>query len=82
VTVGAVHDRARPTGRESGDVVLSIVDLVVDYPLENRTVRAVDGLSFTIRPGQRLGVVGESGSGKSTVAMAVLGLLEPPGRIV
>jgi peptide/nickel transport system ATP-binding protein len=62
--------------------VLSIADLVVDFPLENRTVRAVDGLSFTIRPGQRLGVVGESGSGKSTLALAVLGLLEPPGRIV
>ena len=44
-------------------------------------MRAVDGLSLTIRPGQRLGVVGESGSGKSTVAMSVLGLLEPPGRI-
>ena len=82
MTVGAAHDRARPAGRESGDAVLSIADLVVDFPLENRTVRAVDGLSFTIRPGQRLGVVGESGSGKSTVAMAVLGLLEPPGRIV
>ena len=38
------------------------------------------GCRFTIRPGQRLGVVGESGSGKSTVAMAVLGLLEPPGQ--
>ena len=66
----------------AGRPVLSIVDLVVDFPLENRTVRAVDGLSFTIRPGQRLGVVGESGSGKSTLALAVLGLLEPPGRIV
>ena len=82
VTVGAAQARARPAGRESGDVVLSIDDLVVDFPLENRTVRAVDRLSFTIGPGQRLGVVGESGSGKSTVAMAVLGLLEPPGRIV
>jgi oligopeptide/dipeptide ABC transporter ATP-binding protein len=64
-----------------GVPVLSISGLVVDFPLENRTVRAVDGLSFTIRAGQRLGVVGESGSGKTTVAMAVLGLLEPPGRI-
>ena len=64
-----------------GGVVLSIEDLVVDFPLGETTVRAVDGLSLTIRPGQRLGVVGESGSGKSTVAMAVLGLLEPPGTI-
>jgi len=76
-----MHDRAGPAGRAVGDVVLSITDLVVDFPLEHRTVRAVDGLSLTIRPGQRLGVVGESGSGKSTVAMAVLGLLEPPGQI-
>ena len=82
MTVGAAQVRARPAGAESADVVLSISDLVVDFPLESRRVRAVDRLSFTIRPGQRLGVVGESGSGKSTVAMAVLGLLEPPGRIV
>ena len=79
---GAAHDHARPADRASRGVVLSIADLVVDFPLEDRTVRAVDGLSFTIRPGQRLGIVGESGSGKSTVAMSVLGLLEPPGRIV
>jgi peptide/nickel transport system ATP-binding protein len=81
VTQGAIHDHAGPAGRALDDVVLSITDLVVDFPLEHRTVRAVDGLSLTIRPGQRLGVVGESGSGKSTVAMSVLGLLEPPGRI-
>jgi peptide/nickel transport system ATP-binding protein len=65
----------------AGDVVLAVDGLVVDFPLGQRTVRAVDGLSLTIRPGQRLGIVGESGSGKSTVAMAVLGLLEPPGVI-
>ena len=74
-------DVAGRPGAAGSDAVLSISDLVVEFPLEQRTVRAVDGLSFTIRPGQRLGVVGESGSGKSTVAMAVLGLLEPPGRI-
>jgi len=68
-------------GAAGRDAVLSIGELVVEFPLEHRTVRAVDGLSFTIHPGQKLGVVGESGSGKSTVAMAVLGLLEPPGRI-
>ena len=76
--LGGRHGAARES---PGDVVLSIDDLVVDFPLGARTVRAVDGLSLTIRPGQRLGVVGESGSGKSTVAMAVLGLLEPPGTI-
>lgn len=68
-------------GDSDAEVVLAISGLVVDFPLEQRIVRAVDDLSVTIRPGQKLGVVGESGSGKSTVAMAVLGLLEPPGRI-
>ncbi len=77
----AIGDRAGATGELPDRTVLSISDLVVDFPLGQRTVRAVDRLSLTIRQGQRLGVVGESGSGKSTVAMAVLGLLEPPGRI-
>jgi oligopeptide/dipeptide ABC transporter ATP-binding protein len=84
VREGATRDLPRQAASSAPPVepVLSVVGLVVDFPLENRTVRAVDGLSFTIWPGQRLGVVGESGSGKSTVALAVLGLLEPPGKIV
>ena len=77
----AALSAAGPSVPTSSDVVLAIADLVVDFPLEGRTIRAVDGLSLTIRPGQRLGVVGESGSGKSTVALSVLGLLEAPGRI-
>ena len=77
----AALSESGPAVPTSSDVVLAIADLVVDFPLEGRTIRAVDGLSLTIRPGQRLGVVGESGLGKSTVALAVLGLLEAPGRI-
>ena len=73
----------QPRARASPDsTVLTTDDLVVDFPLGARTVRAVDGLSLTIRAGQRLGIVGESGSGKSTVAMAVLGLLDRPARSV
>src|SRR6202790_2553950 len=51
------------------------------YPTPLGAVRAVDGVSFDLRVGERLGLVGESGSGKSTVAMAVMRLIKPPGRI-
>jgi peptide/nickel transport system ATP-binding protein len=63
------------------DVVLSVRDLVVQFPQEHHVVTAVDGVSFDIKKGQRLGVVGESGSGKSTLALSVLGLLEPPAYV-
>jgi peptide/nickel transport system ATP-binding protein len=61
--------------------VLSIDDVIVEYPIHGAVVRAVDRLALDIRRGHRVAVVGESGSGKSTLALAVLGLLEPPGRI-
>ena len=54
----------------------------MDFPLGRTTVRAVDGVSLDVPAGRRIGIVGESGSGKSTLALAVLGLLEPPGRVV
>ena len=44
-------------------------------------VRAVDDVSFSLRPDERFGLVGESGSGKSTMALAILRLIRPPGRI-
>jgi ABC-type glutathione transport system ATPase component len=61
--------------------ILSVRDLVVDFPLRDETFRAVDGISFDIAPGQVLGVVGESGAGKSMTGAAVIGLIERPGRI-
>jgi peptide/nickel transport system ATP-binding protein len=71
-----------PTAAESGETtVLSIDDLLVEYPIHGGIVRAVDRTALDIRRGHRVAVVGESGSGKSTLALAVLGLLEPPGRI-
>ena len=44
-------------------------------------MRAADGITFGLRPGERLGIAGESGSGKSTMALALLRLIKPPGRI-
>ena len=62
--------------------LLSVKDLVVEFPTRRGLVlRAVDGVSFELRQGEVLGLVGESGAGKSITGAAVIGLLEPPGRI-
>ena len=62
-------------------MILEIKDLRIDFPTRHGTLVAVDGISLSIAPGEVLGVVGESGAGKSLTGMAVIGLLEPPGRI-
>ncbi len=62
--------------------VLDVKDLRVYYETPRGDVKAVDGISFTLREGEILGLVGESGCGKSTAAMGVLQLISPPGRIV
>jgi ABC-type glutathione transport system ATPase component len=61
--------------------VISVRNLIVDFPLRRRTFRAVDDVSFDIMPGEVLGVVGESGAGKSMTGAAIIGLIEPPGHI-
>ncbi len=61
--------------------LLDVQDLVVEFPGRRGILRALDGVSFSIEPGQVLGVVGESGAGKSLTGAAIIGLLEPPGRI-
>jgi peptide/nickel transport system ATP-binding protein len=61
--------------------LLSVRDLRVSFALDEGLVRAVDGTSFDVMPGQVLGVVGESGCGKSVTMRAILQLIERPGRI-
>jgi len=63
------------------DNVLVVEDLRVEFPTRKGVLTAVDGISLSIKRGEILGIVGESGAGKSMTGMAVLGLLEPPGRI-
>ncbi|KJS54918.1 ABC transporter ATP-binding protein [Streptomyces rubellomurinus subsp. indigoferus] len=58
----------------SPEPLVQVRDLVVDFPVGDGHLRAVDGVGFTLEAGQALGIVGESGSGKSTIASALLGL--------
>ena len=61
--------------------LLSVRDLVVEFPTRRGTLRALDRVSFDIQPGEVLGMVGESGAGKSITGAAIIGLIEPPGRV-
>jgi oligopeptide/dipeptide ABC transporter ATP-binding protein len=63
-------------------VVLDVQNLKVYYETPTGAVRAVDDVSFQIYQGEIVGLVGESGCGKTTTAMAILRLVQPPGRIV
>jgi len=64
-------------------VLLEVRDLQTHFTTDEGTVRAVDGVSFTIEAGKTLGMVGESGCGKSVTALSILRLVpSPPGRIV
>jgi len=62
--------------------VLEIRDLKTHFLTRAGTVKAVDGVSFDVAPGEVVGLVGESGSGKTVTGFSVLGLIDPPGRIV
>ena len=61
--------------------LLEVRHLRVEFPSRRGTLVAIDDVSFTIARGEVLGVVGESGAGKSVTGAAIIGLIEPPGRI-
>ncbi|MDH3664332.1 MAG: ABC transporter ATP-binding protein, partial [Alphaproteobacteria bacterium] len=64
------------------DAVLEVRDLATHFFTRQGVVKAVDGVSFSLAEGEIIGLVGESGSGKSVTGFSVLGLVDPPGRIV
>jgi peptide/nickel transport system ATP-binding protein len=61
--------------------LLEVKNLRVEFPSRHGTLLALDDISFEIAPGEILGVVGESGAGKSLTGAAIIGLLDPPGRV-
>lgn len=70
-----------PSPVGEGATLLRVDRLRVAYDHPLGAVQAVDDVSFTLRPGERFGLAGESGSGKSTMALAILRMIKPPGRI-
>ena len=64
------------------EVLLEVRDLKTYFATRTETVKAVDGVSFTVYQGETFGLVGESGCGKSQTCRSILGLLKKPGKIV
>jgi peptide/nickel transport system ATP-binding protein len=78
----ATRQRGDPSMSDRTTPLLSVRDLKVHFFMDEGVVKAVDGISFDVSPGQVFGVVGESGCGKSVAMKALLRIVEPPGRIV
>ena len=74
-------ESARSAAPRSGAPILSVRELKTYFHLDEGIVRAVDGVSFDVRPGRTLGIVGESGCGKSITARSILGIVDRPGRV-
>ena len=67
---------------EREEPVLAVDGLRTSFFTDRETIRAVDGVSFEIDPGETVGIVGESGSGKSVTARSIMGLVDAPGRVM
>src|SRR4051812_20207014 len=75
-------ESASPRRRGEEVPVLEVSNLATHFFTRAGVVKAVDGVSFALARGEVLGLVGESGSGKSVTGFSLLGLVDPPGRIV
>jgi oligopeptide/dipeptide ABC transporter ATP-binding protein len=69
------------TGQQPGAPLLDVSDLKIQFRTPDRPVYAVQGISYTVEPGQTLAIIGESGSGKTVSAYAVMGLLPPSAKV-
>ncbi|MDG4821077.1 ABC transporter ATP-binding protein [Asanoa sp. WMMD1127] len=74
--------RARVTPPRSGEHLLDVRDLWVEFGIRDGVARVVNGVSFHVDPGETLAILGESGSGKSVTAQAVMGILDSPPAVV
>jgi ABC-type dipeptide/oligopeptide/nickel transport system ATPase component len=75
--------RVGPSVRPASDTLLEVRDLRTHFKVMDGIVKAVDGVDFSLKRGQALGLVGESGCGKSVTALTIMQLIDtPPGEIV
>lgn len=79
--IPAVHFERDSRAPTTAEAVLEVKDLSVSFPSSHGTFRVVDGVSFWLKKGERLGIVGESGCGKTTTALAISQLVPYPGSV-